>query len=710
MQVAILVVLFGVASASTPSTPVSRVVQLIGQVAKQAEEEGKKEEDLYETYVCWAKSIIDSKTASNAAAESRITELKQYISDIEAGRIEFTSERQDLEKELAQLNSDIEEATAMREKEEADFDEAKDEMDKTIAALTDALKVLKEATAKHQQGVLFTQNERSAVAGQSDAASTASLSYAMTLGDRFLSKGDALFLRRLLSGEVPKADWKKLNRKATFKMSYKARSGKIQDVLASMLSTFEANLEEAVSKEAEAKSNYEKLMASKKEQKKDAEKALLNMDKENGARGMNKEEAQAEVDSLTKQVENDTKYIAQVKKSLAEKKEEWKDRQALRAAEVAAMNKAISILHSDDARDMMKKSFSSQGYLFLQTTSNSRGSKAASILRKAARDHQARLFGLAARASTPSHFKEVVAAIDKMVDVLKEEEAKDLEIKEECESNRARDSRKAVVLSRDIDEMTDLIATLEGEIADHKEQVARNKQDIQENKDELKEATRVREAETAEFKVSKKDDEAVHELILQATGVLKNFYSDNGLMLIQKSARAPASKAGEAPPPPPATWEAPYGGKTEESTGIIAILEMVAEDVQKDIALAQAAEEKAQTAYDEAKKNIEANIANLEADIVEQNSAIADKEETIESTEGDKRRSKNELKELMATMKKAAPNCDYFAVNYVVRTKNRQTEMDGLQKGKAILEGGKFDAVDENREIKPGDAFVQLRR
>merc|ERR1711957_889688 len=121
-------------------------------------------------------------------------------------------------------------------------------------------------------------------------------------------------------------------------------------------------------------------------------------------------------------------------------------------------NKAISILHSDDARDLMKKSYASQGYFFLRTSDKSaKGSRAASILRAAARDHSGRFMALAARASSPSHFKEVIAAIDKMVEVLKEE-AKDLEIKEECESDRARDSRKAAVLSRDIDEMSDAIA------------------------------------------------------------------------------------------------------------------------------------------------------------------------------------------------------------------------------------------------------------
>merc|ERR1719409_1189512 len=107
-------------------------------------------------------------------------------------------------------------------------------------------------------------------------------------------------------------------------------------------------------------------MTEKRAQKEAAEEALRKMVVENGARSMSKSEAQDEVDSLKQQVENDKKYIEQVVKSLEEKKEEWKERQRLRTGEIAAINKAISILHSDDARDLFKQSYKSQGYSFLQ--------------------------------------------------------------------------------------------------------------------------------------------------------------------------------------------------------------------------------------------------------------------------------------------------------------------------------------------------------
>ena len=56
-------------------SPVTRVVELLQGLAKQVEKEGKVEEGLYEDFVCWGKSIIQQKTASNAAARSRIARL-----------------------------------------------------------------------------------------------------------------------------------------------------------------------------------------------------------------------------------------------------------------------------------------------------------------------------------------------------------------------------------------------------------------------------------------------------------------------------------------------------------------------------------------------------------------------------------------------------------------------------------------------------------
>merc|ERR1719272_1484656 len=307
------------------------------------------EEGLYEDYVCWGKSIINQKTASNAAAGSRIDELETYIADLDSGRIELTSERSDLEKDIGELMADMESATALRKKEHADFLDAEDEMSKAISALKSAIETLDKATKDHKEGVLLAV--RASLKGASQNGGMAelarhqvSLKQAVELGERFLAKADATFLKPILLGDVPKVDWKKLNRKATFKMAYKARSFKIQGVLKKMHQTFTSNLKDATDKEAKAKSDYDTLFAAKDGQLTAAQGALNKMESEGGAKGMSKQESQDEVDALKKQVTNDEKFIKQTAAALTAKKKSWKIRSDLRAGEIAAISKAISIL------------------------------------------------------------------------------------------------------------------------------------------------------------------------------------------------------------------------------------------------------------------------------------------------------------------------------------------------------------------------------
>jgi hypothetical protein len=707
---------------SATLSPVTRVVELLQGLAKQTEKEGKVEEGLYEDYVCWGKSVINQKTESNAAAESRIDELETYIADLESGRIELTSERADLEKDISELMNDMESATALRKKEHADFLEAEDEMVKAVAALKSAIDTLDEATKDHKEGVLLAVRSRLQGASKNGgmaalAEHQAALKSAVDLGERFLAKADATFLKRMLLGDVPKVDWKKLNRKATFKMAYKARSFKIQGVLKKMHQTFSINLKDARAKEADADAEYDKLSKAKQGQLDAARDALNKMEGENGAKGMSKQESQDEVDALKQQVKDDSKFIGQTERALAQKKKSWKVRSDLRAGELAAISKAIYILHNDDARDLFKKSFDSQ-FLQVEQTSHKvmahRAETASMALQDAAkRSGDRRLLALvvafAGPKSVKTKFDPIIRSIEKMIQTLQDEEDEDLDIKQTCEKDRMADTRTAIVASRDIDEMTDKITALAEEIAECKKKIEELEAEHKATKEALDKARRMRADANKAWEQTDADDKAAAETVASAKEVLEGFYKENRLVLAQV-AKQPVTgmEGGDAPPPPPATWEGGYGGKTGESQGIVAIMEMVHEDIVQDRKDAKADEDASQKEFIDFKKDSEDKMKALkgekEATETKQGNAETDKV----NTEKERSAKKDELNGVLETIKTIDPNCEYYEVNYPMRTKNRQIEIDGLNKAKAILEGGVFDeAPDPNREIKPGDAFLQ---
>merc|ERR1719443_2400544 len=133
--------------AAGPPTPTSRVVSLLQGLSKEIAEEGKKEEDLYEAFVCWGNKVISEKTKSNAAAQARIDELEAYLDDVKAGKIEFTTEREDLEKQIAELTAEIKSLVDHRAAEKKDYEASQAELKEAIAALKKALEVMREGTA-----------------------------------------------------------------------------------------------------------------------------------------------------------------------------------------------------------------------------------------------------------------------------------------------------------------------------------------------------------------------------------------------------------------------------------------------------------------------------------------------------------------------------------------------------------------------------------
>ena len=272
-------VLFLVAlAAGTQLNPITRVAQLLEGLSKKVELDGKAEQDLYDKYKCWCTKVIDSKSASIDSNGMRISELAAYIDDLTNGRVELTGERAKLEGEIKDLEKAIADAEAMRAKEHEDFLAAKDEMDKAIAALDKAVDVMDKGTNTSLVGV------------------SSELKQALEVGKGFLSQRDVAGLSKVL--DVPEVDWKKLNREATFKQQYTARSGKIQDILSDMLQTFTDNRNEAQTSEDTAVENHGKLMTAKKAELSASKQALLDKAGENGARAESLAESEAEKTDL----------------------------------------------------------------------------------------------------------------------------------------------------------------------------------------------------------------------------------------------------------------------------------------------------------------------------------------------------------------------------------------------------------------------------
>jgi predicted nucleic acid-binding Zn-ribbon protein len=692
-------------AAAAQLNPVTRVVELMEGLTKKIIADGDAEQDLYDKFKCWCTKVINAKTSSIAANEARIDELEMYIDDLESGRVELTSERQELEAEIAGLEKAIEAETTMRKKEAEDYAAAKDEMDKAIAALKGAVFTLGNATEEHMPAMLVSKLEK-----------------VLKVGRGFLAKNDMSELHKIL--DVPTADWKKLNREATFKKKYEARSGGIQDILKDMLKTFEDNLLAATEAEDKAKADFDALMTAKKDQLSQAKQALLDKTGEKGARGEALATSKQEKEDLEAQNERDQGYLADTKSTCETRAEEWATRKKLRAGEVAAIGEAISILRSDDARDTFKKSFDSQGFFFTQLNeirhrnpTRGRAHTALSLLKtlgKTTKDLQltkliSNLEDLAeqpkeegppgAEVDEADPFKAVLQLIDDVIAELDTEEATDLKNKEECEKERMDNTQSAKVVSKEIDTNVETMDRLTEEIEAAMKTVEEIKAEIADLEQSKKDAGERRADENKEYVSAEADDTAAVGLVENAIGVLEKFYSENGLMLARTAAhvrrvKQPFVEAGEAPTPPPSTgWSEGegYGGAKGESTGIISIMTLIKQDIEKDSAKAKKEEEEAVASYEKLVEDIDASIGAKELTKADLEGTIAADEESRTAENSTKATNEGELASIMDFLKEIAPGCDFIAMNFKMRLTNRQIEKDGLLKAKAILEGAKFE-------------------
>merc|ERR550514_1111082 len=172
-----------------------------------------------------------------------------------------------------------------------------------------------------------------------------------------ISKADVEAVEGMLdsSAESPDVDWKKLNREATFKQNYTARSTGIQDILGDMLSTFTDNRADAVAAENKTASDHKTLMRSKKNELATAKQALLDKSDEKAARAVAKGEAETEKTDLEGQNSRDETFIDDTKDACETRATEWAERRRLRHEEKTSISTAINTLAGDDARDLFSK-------------------------------------------------------------------------------------------------------------------------------------------------------------------------------------------------------------------------------------------------------------------------------------------------------------------------------------------------------------------
>jgi chromosome segregation ATPase len=649
--------------------PVSKVITLLKDMLKQLEKEAEEDEEIYDKMACWCETNDKEKTKSIADAEARISDLTTKIEELTASSARLNTEIKNLEKEVAENQDALDKATAIRQKQLAEFNEEEKDLLESISALKAAVTVL----SKHHS---FLQMPRSHLVGVAATVQNEMQKHASLLAGVLTHK------ERKEVASFVQAPEDYFDASPTFKQSYAPQSGEIFGILKQMKETFESNLSASQKEEMANQKAYEDLKAAKEAEIKAGQDQIDSKTQELADTDEKNAQAKEDLEDTKKSLSADEQFLMMLKEKCSMTDAEWEERQKTRQAEMEAVSKALAILSGDDAHDLFTKTFNPSLMQEGASMHSERRAQASKLLAAVAKKLQnPRLATLAVRVRLDA-FTRVKKAIDDMVAQLLKEKEDEIKHKDFCveefNSNELQTEKK----EREKADLAAKIEDLEATIKALTEAIDQLKAEIAEMQVQLKRAGEDREKENKEFQMTVADQRATQKLLTAALNVLKGFYD-------KKAKAALMQKQEPAGPPPPPGFEA-YK-KNAAAPGVMGMIQQIINDAKAMEAETIRSEEDAQKAYEDFVKDTNASIEAKSKDIVNKSEAKAQAEGDLVEANKDHEAVMLELEQLANYKAELHSSCDFVMKNFEIRQTARDEEIEALKQAKAILSGAKFE-------------------
>merc|ERR1719183_1820581 len=505
---------------------------------------------------------------------------------------------------------------------------------------------------------------------------------------------------------------------------YAPASGQIVGILKEMQDEMEATFAEEKAAELAAIKAYDELMMAKTKEVNALTKSIEEKMTRVGEVAVSIVQMKNDLDDTGAALVDDKKFLADLEKNCATKSAEWETIVKTRNEELLALADTIKVLNDDDALELFKKALpgSSASFVQVQVNSVAARSRALAVIR-GVKGHHLDFIALAIQGKKIG-FGKVISMIDEMVATLKTEQQDDDHKKEYCakQFDQADDKKKSLERS---------VADLDTAIADTKEGISALKAEIEALEKSIKaldksvaEATEQRKEENEDFTELMASDSAAKELLGFAKNRLNKFYNPklykappkrvlseedritvaNGGTLAPTAAPggiagtgiavlADVSEHSQAKPPPPPEAPGAYKKKGEESGGVIAMIDLLVKDLDKEMTVATTEEKDAQGDYEQMMKDSADKRADDAKSLSDKESALADMQAALEKDTEEKASTTKELGATMAYISSLHSECDWLLQYFEVRKEARTSEIDALGKAKAVLSGADYSLI-----------------
>jgi len=667
------------------ANPVRRVVTMLQMMTNKIETEGKKEEELFEKFMCYCKTGKGDLEQAIQDAETKVPKLEASITELGANIGQSAADIEKAKADRTEAKKAVAEATSLREKEASAFAKSSSDMKTNLAAMEKAVSAISKG-----------------------------------MGGAFLQTSNAQTLRKLsVDMDMSSVDRDVLSSFLSVSAGYAPASGQIVGILKQMKDTMATDLADATTEEEAAVKDFDALVGAKEKEINALTKEIEDKTARVGDGGVKLSEMKEDLEDTEESLVEDKQFLAELDKSCATKEDEWSVRCKTRTEEILAISETIKILNDDDALELFKKTLPAPALIQLQENTKEMSKNALAALKSSgAKDYRLDLVSLAIKGRKFS-FDKVIKMVDDMVVLLGEEQVTDDGKKEQCENNIDKTEDKHKQLNVEIADLEKATEETKENIGTLTDEIAALTKGIKDLDKQVAEATDVRKEDHEEFVSTLASNNAAVELLGMAKNRMNKFYNPKMYKAPPKRqlseeeqitvnmggtlapTAAPGGIAGTgvtalqtrgAPPPPPETFGA-YSKKSEESNGVLSMIDMLVADLEKEIQEMEFNEKDDQSEYETMIEDSAAKRASDSKSLTDKEAAKADGEASLLKLKDETKAKMTENMETMETLRDLHLDCDWLLQNFEVRKEARAGEVDALKKAKAVLSGADYSLL-----------------
>merc|ERR1719408_970772 len=119
--------------------PIAKVVKLLQDMTAQLNKEAEEDAEAYESMACWCETGDKQKAKEIADGQQKSSDLAAAIEELTAKGLQLRSDIETLEASVAAQTAALTQATAIRDKEKAEFVQEEKDMTVSIMSLKNAV-------------------------------------------------------------------------------------------------------------------------------------------------------------------------------------------------------------------------------------------------------------------------------------------------------------------------------------------------------------------------------------------------------------------------------------------------------------------------------------------------------------------------------------------------------------------------------------------